>query len=91
MSVLIRVYSGWTSADVRQPDWALAFSDSASADEIARELFNREHGNVSAWIKGDFQHFIDVVEEATKSNFCVLDDEPPGDAPKRIVEIELTS
>lgn len=64
MTILLKVYAGWTNADEDVADWAHAFPDSATTEEIARELFNREQANDQylGW-----QDHVDVVTWASRS------------------------
>jgi hypothetical protein len=65
MTILLKVYGGWTRADEDAADWSVAFPDSASPEDIARELFNREQDKVEC-IRSDFPHVINVVNWAMK-------------------------
>lgn len=56
MTIMLKVYAGWTNADEDVADWSRAFPDSVTSDEIARELFNHEQG-VEGSSRADFGYF----------------------------------
>ena len=82
MTILLKVYRGWTNADEEKYDWTYAFPDSATPDEIARELFNREQG-VAGSSSADFSYFLHCVTDEMKLM--------PGSGPWSSVGSQLTA